>query len=131
MPEQSEDQPNPGNTAKYRLLIVDDDDAVRNAIATWFSRKNAEVVAKDSGEDAVAAFEANPFDVVTMDIEMPGMNGVEAIRRIRSIDPAVKVVVLSGYHANSEELAGVKPNLVLAKPIGMPELEKAVQSLMA
>ncbi len=88
---------------KTQVLIVDDHDAVRQALGVLLGlEKDIRVVgeAKD-GQEAVERAERLSPDVVVMDFALPGMDGLEATKLIRSKNPKVKVIVLSVYNESS------------------------------
>jgi CheY-like chemotaxis protein len=80
-----------------RILVVDDDKAVRNAIDAVLSHAGHEVVVAENGHAAVAALAGGPVDVVLLDLFMPGMDGLEAIRVLRERAPRIPVIAMSGY----------------------------------
>ena len=87
-----------------RVLVVDDHRIVRDGLALIINRqKDIEVVAAaGSGEEAVEAFRRHQPDVVLMDLQMPGMTGVEAIRTIRRIDADARIVVLTMFDGDED-----------------------------
>jgi two-component system NarL family response regulator len=95
----------PGATiAHARVLVVDDHALLRTGVANIINQEaELEVVAEAAnGIDAVEAFVRYRPDVTLMDLRMPGMEGVEAIRRIRAIDAHARVVVLTTYDADED-----------------------------
>ena len=91
-------------TLHVRVLVVDDHSLLRTGVANIINQEpDLEVVAEAAnGRDAIDAFLIHHPDVVLMDLRMPGMEGVEAIRRIREIDPQALVVVLTTYDADED-----------------------------
>jgi two-component system NarL family response regulator len=87
-----------------RVLVVDDHALLRTGVANIINQEpELEVVAEAAnGTDAVEAFLQHRPDVTLMDLRMPGMEGVEAVRRIRAIDPQARVVVLTTYDADED-----------------------------
>ena len=90
--------------AHTRVLVVDDHALLRTGVANIINQEpEFEVVAEAAnGMDAVASFVQHRPDVTLMDLRMPGMEGVEAIRRIRAIDPQARVIVLTTYDADED-----------------------------
>lgn len=86
-------------SAKIRILIVDDHSMVRMGMAGLLAMEaDMDVVAEGEDlEQAVAAFTCHRPDVTLMDVRMPGGSGLDALARIRAIDPAARVVILSTY----------------------------------
>jgi two-component system NtrC family response regulator len=113
-----------------RVLVVDDDDPIRESIRLALDIIGIEVVAVESGERALEAFARAPFDGAIVDLMMPGMNGLDTVLALRSRAPDLPVVVISGslMHAS-----GSVPDLVrvatgmsgvtsLAKPFKLSDL---------
>ena len=89
---------------RARVLVVDDHSLLRTGVANIINHEaDLDVVAEAAtGRDAVEAFRLHRPDVVLMDLRMPEMEGVEAVRRIREIDPQARVIVLTTYDADED-----------------------------
>jgi two-component system nitrogen regulation response regulator NtrX len=85
-----------------RILVVDDEPDVREMIATLLAEDGYAVTTACDGETALRAIAATHFDVATMDLRMPGMSGRELLVAARALDPALAVIIVSGY-ATPEE----------------------------
>ena len=79
-----------------RILVVDDDEPIRESIRLALAIIGFEVVAAENGERALDAFARTPCDGAMVDLMMPGMNGLETIRALRARAPDLPVVVISG-----------------------------------
>ena len=80
-----------------RVLVVDDDTAVRTVIKTVLEREGFDVVLAGDGASGIAAIQLHAFDVVIVDIFMPGMDGLETIRVFNKYAPSVPVIAISGF----------------------------------
>jgi CheY-like chemotaxis protein len=78
-----------------KIMIVDDNPDVRRMLKDVFSSISASVCEASDGLDAVWRYPSERPDVLLMDIWMPGMNGIEATKRIRQIDPSARIVILT------------------------------------
>jgi DNA-binding NtrC family response regulator len=109
---------------KRRALVVDDDRLMVKTLADVLALKGWEVSAAYSGRDAVQAALTSAFDVVLMDIKMPGMDGVDAFRAIKAQRPDVKVVLMTAY-ATQDRIAEAEREgviCVLPKPVNVATL---------
>jgi CheY-like chemotaxis protein len=84
-----------------RILVVDDEKPVREAISLLLKQEGYRVVVAECGHSALSAVETFTFDLVIVDIFMPGMNGLETIDVLRQDAPDVPIVVMSGYDSGS------------------------------
>ncbi len=80
-----------------RCLIIDDDESPRLLMHRLITGAGHRATSVPSGEAAVQALELTGFDIALVDMEMPGMDGAEAIARMRKVAPDLRVLVVSGY----------------------------------
>ena len=114
-----------------RILIVDDEPNIRASLARWFRLSGFDVDVAEDGDLAVEKCATMKYDVITMDIEMPRVNGVQAILAIRQCQPDASIIVLTGYARDSDEASQCGATRILSKPIRLRELEAAVRSVIA
>ena len=108
---------------EIRILLVDDDEAVRTVIGEQLLDLGADVESAESGEKALAlAQSSGAFDVILSDYAMPGMNGVETIRAVREVQPQIRAVLLTGYAEDDALDADDSSTVLLRKPIGLNDL---------
>ncbi len=82
---------------KQRILVVDDERNMRTTLADILTDEGFEVSTAESGEKAVKICKHQPFDAVLMDVRMPGIDGIEAFRRIRRQGHEARVIMMSAY----------------------------------
>lgn len=117
------------------LLLVDDEDTVRRVAQGMLGSLGYLVVSAASGSEAVSMFEGDPeaFDLVILDMIMPGMSGAETFRALREIRPEVPVLICSGY-AQDDQIASLNGERRVGfarKPLGLNDLAEAVANALA
>ena len=86
-----------GGLPLVRVLVVDDEEVIRDVLGTLLTREGYEVTAAATAGEAVALFEAEPYDVVLLDLMLPDRPGLEVLRDIRQRDPDAVVVIVTAY----------------------------------
>ncbi|HDS15212.1 MAG TPA: response regulator [Proteobacteria bacterium] len=119
--------------AAKRILVMDDDDAICEILSELLCAYGCEVVAVGDGRQALEIYQQQHFDLVIMDLTIPGgLGGRETIKLLRACDPQVKAVVSSGYN-NDPVLADYKRHGfcgVLNKPYIVEDLQKLLHRVM-
>jgi len=122
-----------GDEMKPRVLIVDDAKFMRMTLRDIFEEAGCEVVGEASnGEQAIQMYKEVRPDIVTMDIIMPGMNGVEVVRRIRAINSRSKILMVSAM--GQQELIAESMEAgacdFIVKPFMREEVLEKVQEIL-
>jgi DNA-binding response OmpR family regulator len=107
-----------------RILIVDDDRDHAESIADVLVARQCEVDLAGSGEECVAKFREMPFELVFMDIKLPGMNGVDALFECKKIQPQAKIMLMTGFSLEQLVARGLTGGAlgILRKPFLMKEV---------
>jgi DNA-binding response OmpR family regulator len=118
--------------AGRRLLIVDDDTSMRLLLAEYFRRLNFEVVEYEDGNDAIGPASRDAFDCFIFDVSMPGLSGLELLRKLRSSGIDTPTLFLTAHDEISDRVAGFEAGAddYLSKPFSPRELEMRVQALL-
>ena len=108
----------------HRILVVDDDTAHRTMLLTLVGGWGYDLMEADDGESAIAAVEAEPVDLVLMDIRMVRMSGIEALERIKAINPAIPIVLMTAYASVEMAVEALKKGAYdyLIKPLDFDKL---------
>jgi PAS domain S-box-containing protein len=117
-----------------RVLLVDDDPKVRESLAEILTRAGHAVTSVASGPAALAAFAPGQFDSVLTNIGMADMNGWELAERLRAADPAVSILLVTGWGLRDEERSRMERlgiSRCLSKPVRPEELDAAVRDAVA
>ena len=109
---------------RNRLLLIDDDTAVCDAVGSTLNQRGFHVVSAHTGADALVALERGEFDVVVSDLNMPGMSGLELCRRAHATRPNLPVVLVTAFGSTETAVAALRAGVYdfITKPIQIPEL---------
>ena len=114
-----------------RILVVDDERVVRQVITDMLSELGHESITAESGLEGLETFRKERFDLVLTDLGMPGMNGLQLARLMRSIDDQTPIVLLTGWGDTIDEEEAKRHGIwkVISKPVRMDELKDLIASL--
>jgi len=117
-----------------RLLVVDDNERNRDILSRQFRRRGFEVLLAEDGEQAVRTVESEAVDLVILDIMMPKVDGIEALRRLREKhSPAQLPIIMATAKTDSEDIvqcAGLGANDHVGKPFDIDVLVAKVKALL-
>ena len=116
--------------SRGRILLVDDDDGSRSAMATGLRRVGYEVVELDTGEDAVTGLDGEGvFDALVTDVRMPGIDGYEVVRRAREIRPGLAILMVTAFGDVDGAVKALQGGAddYLTKPVNLMELRRRVE----
>jgi len=118
---------------KARILLIDDDDNIRNVISDMLEYMGHQVSSASAGDRGVELFRQQPFDLVITDLGMPGLSGWEVTRICKEIRPEIPVVMISGWGNQIDEETAAKGMLdaVLAKPFEMGKIKLLLDSVLS
>jgi DNA-binding NtrC family response regulator len=116
---------------KANILVVDDNNALAEGIADVLDAKGYHVSVANDGFAALDLVRKDPFDIVLMDIRMPGMNGVETYRGIKEFRPKIKAIMITAYSVEDlvEEAMQEGVCKILNKPIDLDGLMTLIEAL--
>ncbi len=116
---------------RVAILLVEDDDVARTAVATNLTAHRYEVRAVPDGEEALRQWELRRPDLVLLDLGLPGIDGLAVVRRMRR-DATTPLVVLSARGLESDKVGALDAGAddYLTKPFGMPELHARIRAVL-
>jgi len=79
-----------------KVLVIDDEQGIRALLDTLLRRKGYDVIVAESGQKGLECFRRERPDVLVLDLKMPGMDGLTVLRQVRSLDPMMPVIILTG-----------------------------------
>lgn len=116
-------------TAEIHVLLVDDEEDFLNSLATALRRRKMRVSTASNGQEALEKLEMISIAVVLLDLKMPGMDGLEVLRRIKATSPACEVLLLTGLPTVSTVIEGLKEGAFdyVVKPQDMELLVRKIR----
>ncbi|MCF6187528.1 MAG: sigma-54 dependent transcriptional regulator [Desulfobulbaceae bacterium] len=117
---------------RAKVLVVDDEQVHRYMLTTLFSEWGWDVTEADDGVSAVQAVEESPFDAILMDVRMTVMDGMEALNKIHTINPAIPVVIMTAYSSVDSAVEAIKKGAhdYLTKPLDFDRLRETLEVAM-
>ena len=115
-----------------RLLIVEDEEDMREALCYGLRKRGYAVDAAGDGADAVEQCGINEYDLVVLDLNLPGLDGMEVLKHIRSMEKPAKVLILSARSELTDKIRGLDSGAsdYLTKPFHFEELEARIRMLL-
>jgi len=92
----------------YKILVVDDEEPVRDLFNDLLTKEKCAVRTASTGEEALEIVAKESFDVVLLDIKLPGMSGLEALKKIKDIRPELVVIMITGFGYDEDLIAKSK-----------------------
>ena len=117
-----------GSTSDYQILIVDDDESIRSLLAAVLGREGFQTATARDGEEGLARFKALAPDIVLMDIRMPGMSGLEAMRAMLELRPGAAIILMTAYANLETAVQAIKCGVFdfVIKPFDLAEISLLV-----
>jgi len=115
---------------KISILIVDDEESVRDSLYNWFIEDGYRVVSAENAKKALTILESDQFDIILADIKMPGMDGLEMLRRIKSIKPDSIVIVMTAFATVDTAVKALKDGAYdyITKPFDPDDLTHLIRN---
>jgi len=118
---------------KTRVLLVDDEEQFVDALSERLALRDYEITTSLNGEDALEKIRQYNYDVVILDVAMPGTDGIEVLREIKKLKPLTEVIMLTGHGAVETAIEGMKLGAFdfLMKPCDTEELDIKIKKAFA
>jgi DNA-binding NtrC family response regulator len=115
---------------KISILIVDDEESVRDSLYNWFIEDGYHVASAESARKALSLLESEDFDIVLADIKMPGMDGLELLKRIKSLKKEVIVIVITAFATVDTAVQALKDGAYdyVTKPFDPDDLSHLIRN---
>ena len=112
-----------------KILVIDDERPTLNMFRLFLKAYGHDVLTAENGPSGLEIFQREKPPIVFTDVKMPGMDGLEVVRRIREIEPAVQIIVMTG-HGDSDlavQASHLQAAAFIYKPISRADLEAALR----
>jgi DNA-binding NtrC family response regulator len=119
--------------APMHILVVDDEEIVRDSLKSWFEMEGYAVGTAASGKEALTRLAEHPWDLFILDVKMPGMDGLELQRRIKESFPRAVVIIMTAYASVDSAVTAMKEGAhdYISKPFDPDDLERVVRNALA
>lgn len=116
------------NSAKPKLLVIDDEPDFLETIVKRLLKRQIDATGVDSGKEALRVLDEQSFDVVILDVRMPGMDGIETLKEIKKRSPLTEVIMLTGHGSIKSGIKGMELGAFdyVIKPADFEELFEKV-----
>jgi len=116
-----------------KVLLVDDEEEFVDTLAERMRSRGMEVATSNSGGDALDLVDRDAYDVVVLDLQMPGMDGIEVLERIKQRRPDIQVVLLTGHATVEKGVEAIKLGALefLEKPVDLSTLSEIIHKAKA
>jgi DNA-binding NtrC family response regulator len=116
----------------YKILIVDDELSVRTSLKEWFLEEGFTVETAESGEDALNKMHTGPYDLILLDIKMPGMDGITLQKKIKEIDEDAIIIIMTAYASVDTAVEALKLGAFdyVTKPFDPDDLSQLIRNAL-
>lgn len=120
------------NNKKEKILVVDDEKIVRESLFHWFQEEGYQVETAEDGETALRIFDKNKYDLLLVDMKMPGMSGLELLAKVKEIDKDTIVILITAFASVPTAIKALKDGAYdyVTKPVDPDELEHLVKKAL-
>ena len=112
------------------IMVVDDEENIRFLYKEELIDEGYEVILASSGNEALELLKKNKPDLITLDIKMPGMDGIETLRRIKEIDKNMPVILCTAYGQYKQDFSSWASDDYVVKSADLNELKTKIKSLL-
>ncbi|MBU0945646.1 MAG: response regulator [Proteobacteria bacterium] len=114
-----------------KILLVDDEEGIQMLYREELEEEGYEVISAYTGEEGLEKFKAESPDLVILDIQMPGINGIETLRQMKMENPKLPVILSSAYNEYKQDLGAWASDEYVVKSSNINELKQAVRKHLA
>src|SRR5512135_2784728 len=117
---------------KANLLVVDDELIVRQSLKHWFEEDGYSVETAESGEEALHMFEKGKYDIMLVDMKMPGISGLDLLTKVKKFDDCVIVILITAFASVPSAIKALKEGAYdyITKPVDPDELSHVIENAL-
>lgn len=114
------------------ILIVDDEQSMRDFLSIMLKKEGYDVVAAETGQDALKAVQTEIFDLVISDVKMPGMDGIDVLKTVKEVSPETVVIMITAYATAETAVEAMKRGAYdyITKPFKVDEIKLIIQKAL-
>jgi len=118
--------------SRKNVLLVDDEKCIHDIFAEYFDNKSYRLISVFNGNDALKKVEQEKFDIVLLDINMPGINGLETLKELKKIDSQLIVIIITGYGTADTAIDAMKCGCYdyVTKPFRLAEIKNVIEAAL-
>jgi len=118
---------------RVKILVVDDDSSIRNMLSIVLKKNGYDVACAENSEAALKRLKAKSFDMIISDIKMPGIDGIELLRKIKTILPEMPVIMITAFASASDAVEAMKLGAedYITKPFNLDELKLIIEKTLS
>ena len=122
-----------GNERTTRILVVDDEEIVRESLGGWLEKDGYTVASAPEGRSAIERLKAEPWSIMVVDLKMPGMDGLQVLEEAKKLRPEIAVVIMTAYATVDTAVSAMKMGAYdyLVKPFDPEELSIMMQKIVS
>ena len=120
------------NESPTRILVIDDDEDILNLFSDFLKKEGYGVTSFLDPLKALEEIHRRPqrYSIIITDVRMPGISGIELIRRICKINHDIKVIIISAFELNGEDLRNIRYDNFIEKPVHMQYLAQTIEKIL-
>ena len=120
------------NESPTRILVIDDDEDILNLFSDFLKKEGYGVTSFLDPLKALEEIHRRPqrYSIIITDVRMPGISGIELIRRICKINHDIKVIIISAFELNGEDLSNIRYDNFMEKPVHMRYLAQTIERIL-
>lgn len=120
------------NESPTRILVIDDDEDILNLFSDFLKKEGYGVTSFLDPLKALEEIHRRPqrYSIIITDVRMPGISGIELMRRIRKINHDIKMIIISAFELNGEDLRNIRYDNFIEKPVHMQYLAQTIEKIL-